>query len=265
MINKINTTDTTYLNENKVEKSDKKYYVKLENEYDRYEKKKLNEAERKETDKKFAKKTLAGLYAMYAALSSILLYNVYTEQEGTKQQYQIKNQLQTDELEINGKRYLILDENKKSPFDISVKEGKKYFPLKSNTTKVPVIKEGTMAGVLEGKEKAIEDLCEKYGVEPKFIAALIGAETGWGTTGVSVQNNPMSYRASGDLGKDENGFGIFSTPEAGLEAGISNIADYRNRYGIEAIDIDHADEIGEIYADGDKNWATFVRECYKGI
>ncbi len=126
------------------------------------------------------------------------------------------------------------------------------------------LSKGTFKGVLAGKEAVVEKLCKKYGVDSKFIAAVIGAETGWGSAGVADLNNPMSYRAAGDLGKNARGFGKFSTIEAGLEAGIRNLAGYTKNYGVGKIDINHVDQIGKIYCEGGE-WASLVRSCYSQL
>lgn len=126
-----------------------------------------------------------------------------------------------------------------------------------------VLKPGTLKGRLAGKEGYIEQLCKKYGIsDPKLIAAITEVETGFGTAGVGVScNNPMSYRAAGDTGrKNKNGFGYFTTIDAGLEAGIRNLAKYKDWFKISSIDINHVDAIGAHYCDA--AWASAVRKSY---
>ncbi len=160
-----------------------------------------------------------------------------------------------------------IEQNNETDNSITEEVTEEVEPQQEEYTSYPqILPEGTFSGILEGKEAVVEELCNQYNVEPRFIAALIGAETGWGSTGVSDINNPMSYRASGDLGKDSRGFGIFSTPELGLEAGIRNISEYTERYGIGAIDIDHIEEIGIIYCGEDyENWVSLIRGCYERV
>ena len=136
-------------------------------------------------------------------------------------------------------------------------------PVQETVAVERTIPNGTFGGNFAGTEQYFENLCNEVGVEPRFAAAIVGAETAWGTAGVAGNNNPFSYRAPGDCGSDGYGFGIFSTPEAGLEAGIRNLARYRDDYGIGAIDIDHCEEIGQIYCGEDySNWLDLVKGCY---
>jgi len=125
------------------------------------------------------------------------------------------------------------------------------------------LKPGLFKGALAGKEALVTKICKKYGVSPQIVACIIGIETGWGTSNLAVNHNNFGgYRAAGDLGKDANGHGYFSTTEKGLEAMIKNLASYPKRYPeITAVDWDNLDKIGKHYCEKG-NWADKVREMY---
>ncbi|MCR5266569.1 MAG: hypothetical protein K6E29_08275 [Cyanobacteria bacterium RUI128] len=138
---------------------------------------------------------------------------------------------------------------------------KDYRFANSDTT----IQPGTLKGKLAGKEDLVEQLCQKYGIKDvKFVGAILGVEHSFGRaqSGVGVScNNYLSYRAAGDTGmKNGNGFGIFSSVDAGLEAGIRNLAAYTSRYNIPEISIDYVDQIGAHYCDAE--WSESMRRMY---
>ena len=77
----------------------------------------------------------------------------------------------------------------------------------------------------------------------------------------------MNYRAAGDKGTIGSGFGVFSTMKAGLEKGIANLASYAERFrdrGVTSVDIEHVDQIGPIYCEGNL-WAGKVKKLYNEI
>lgn len=127
------------------------------------------------------------------------------------------------------------------------------------------IKPGLLKGKLKGKEALITQLCEKYNVDVGLVLAIIGQESGFGTSNLAINhNNFMGYRAKGDLGKDANGHGYFSTPEKGLEVAIKNIAKYPERYankGVLAANMNYIDEIGKIYCETG-TYATAIKNIY---
>lgn len=145
------------------------------------------------------------------------------------------------------------------------KDGAKDYRFASSDT---TIKPGTLKGKLAGKESLIESLCQKYGIKDvKFVGAIIGVEHSFGaaSSGVGVScNNYLSYRAAGDTGsKNGNGFGIFSSVDAGLEAGIRNLAAYTKRYNIPEISIEYVDQIGARYCDAD--WCRTMKNIYSSM
>ncbi|MCM1338183.1 MAG: glucosaminidase domain-containing protein [Muribaculaceae bacterium] len=123
-----------------------------------------------------------------------------------------------------------------------------------------VLKPGLFKGALAGKEQVVTDLCNKYGVDPKLVASIIGLESGWGTSNLAQHNNFMGYRKAGDAGVNRKGFGYFSTPEKGLEAAIKNLANYTRFSDVASVDFEHLDSIGRHYCDG--QWASAVRRMH---
>lgn len=127
------------------------------------------------------------------------------------------------------------------------------------------IKPGLLIGNLKGKEALITQLCEKYNVDVALALTIIGQESGFGKSELAQRNNFMGYRAAGDAGKSDSGFGYFSTPEKGLEAAIKNLAKYPQKYadkGVKKADMNNIDAIGRIYCEGD-SYATVIKELYK--
>lgn len=142
------------------------------------------------------------------------------------------------------------------------KDNTKEYRFATSDTTIPP---GTLKGKLAGKEEIIERLCQKYGIKDvKFVGAILGVEHSFGAarSGVGVScNNYMSYRAAGDTGmKNGNGFGIFSSVDAGLEAGIRNLAAYTSRYNIPEISIEYVDQIGAHYCDA--AWSNEMKRIY---
>lgn len=124
------------------------------------------------------------------------------------------------------------------------------------------IKPGLLKGNLVGKEAVITQLCQKYNVDVALVVTIIGQESGFGTSNLAKHNNFMGYRAAGDLGKSEKGFGYFSTPEKGLEKAIANIAKYPERYAsVKKADMNNIDAIGKIYCEGD-TYASAIKNLY---
>lgn len=124
------------------------------------------------------------------------------------------------------------------------------------------LKPGLLKGNLVGKEAVITQLCEKYGVDLALVVSIIGQESGFGTSNLAQHNNFMGYRAAGDCGKSAKGFGYFSTPEKGLEAGIRNLSKYPERYAsVKKADMNNIDAIGKIYCEGD-TYASAIKNLY---
>ncbi|MBQ8459646.1 glucosaminidase domain-containing protein [bacterium] len=123
------------------------------------------------------------------------------------------------------------------------------------------LKPGLFKGALAGKEALVTKICRKYGVSPQLVASIIGLESGWGTSNLAMHNNFGGYRAAGDLGKNEKGFGYFSTPEKGLEAMIKNLAGYTRYSDVSKVDFANLDNIGRHYCE-EGVWAERVRKMY---
>ena len=123
------------------------------------------------------------------------------------------------------------------------------------------LKPGLFKGRLAGKEALVSSICKKYNVSPALVASIIGLESGWGTSNLAMHNNFMGYRAAGDLGKNEKGFGYFSTIEKGLEAAIKNLAGYTRFSDVNKVDFNNLDSIGRHYCEGGV-WADRVRNMY---
>lgn len=123
------------------------------------------------------------------------------------------------------------------------------------------LKPGLFKGRLAGQEALVTRLCKKYGVSPALVASIIGLESGWGTSNLAMHNNFGGYRAAGDLGKNEKGFGYFSTIEKGLEAMIKNLAGYTRYKDVAKVDFNNLDSIGSHYCEGGL-WASKVRNIY---
>lgn len=124
------------------------------------------------------------------------------------------------------------------------------------------IKPGLLKGNLVGKEAVITQLCEKYNVDVALVVTIIGQESGFGTSNLAQHNNFMGYRKEGDLGKSAKGFGYFSTPEKGLEAGISNLSRYPEKYAsVKKADMNNIDAIGKIYCEGG-TYASAIKNLY---
>ena len=123
------------------------------------------------------------------------------------------------------------------------------------------LKPGLFKGALAGKEALVTKICRKYNVSPQLVASIIGLESGWGTSNLAMHNNFGGYRAAGDLGKNEKGFGYFSTPEKGLEAMIKNLAGYTRYKDVSKVDFANLDNIGKHYCE-EGVWAERVRDMY---
>jgi len=124
------------------------------------------------------------------------------------------------------------------------------------------LKPGLFKGRLAGQEALVTRLCRKYGLDPGLVAAIIGLESGWGTSNLAMHNNFGGLRKRGDAGANAKGFGYFSTIEKGLEEMIKNLAKYPQRYGdISAVNLANLDAIGRRYCEGG-HWANQVRNVY---
>ncbi len=123
------------------------------------------------------------------------------------------------------------------------------------------LKPGLFKGNLAGKEDVVNQLCNKYGVDPALVASIIGLESGWGTSNLARHNNFMGYRKAGDVGVNPKGFGYFSTPEKGLEAAIKNLAGYTRYSDVASVDFNNLDQIGRHYCEGGV-WAGRVRKMH---
>ena len=133
-------------------------------------------------------------------------------------------------------------------------------PTDSGKTK-SAFKQGLFKGALAGKEELVTRICRKYNVSPAVVASIIGLESGWGTSNLAQRNNFGGYRAQGDEGRSNKGFGYFSTAEKGLEAMIKNLASYPQRYSdVTAVDFDNIVNIGKHYCNA--NWGNKVKEMY---
>lgn len=93
------------------------------------------------------------------------------------------------------------------------------------------------------------------------MASIIGLESGWGTSNLAMHNNFMGYRAAGDLGKNDKGFGYFLTIEKVLDAAIKNLAGYTRYSDVGAVNFANLDAIGRHYCEGGV-WAGRVRAMY---
>ena len=123
------------------------------------------------------------------------------------------------------------------------------------------LKPGLFKGRLAGQEALVTKISKKYGVSPALVASIIGLESGWGTSALAMHNNFGGYRAAGDLGKNEKGFGYFSTIEKGLDAMIKNLAGYTRYSDVAKVDFENLDSIGRHYCEGG-TWATKVKQVY---
>lgn len=133
-----------------------------------------------------------------------------------------------------------------------------------NTSSSSKIKTGLLKGNLKGKEALITQLCEKYNVDVALALSIIGQESGFGTSNLAQHNNFMGYRAAGDAGKSSKGYGYFSTPEKGLEAGIRNLSKYPKKHadkGVKKADMNNIDAIAKIYCEG-SSYSSEIKNIY---
>ena len=152
-----------------------------------------------------------------------------------------------------------------SAIDSKINEKKSEGTKKEYGMKQSTLPEGLFQGNLAGQEDLVCEISEKYGVDPVLVASIIAYESGWGTSSLAAQNNFMGYRAAGDAGVSERGFGYFSTVEKGLEATIGNLSEYPSRYdSISAVDYNNIDAIGAIYCEGN-TWAGQIKTIYNQI
>lgn len=126
------------------------------------------------------------------------------------------------------------------------------------------LKPGLFKGRLAGQEALVSSIAKKYGVSPALAASVIGLESGYGTSALASHNNFMGYRAAGDLGKNEKGFGYFSTIEKGLDAAIKNLSKYTRYSDVSAVDFNNLDAIGRHYCEGGV-WAESIRAVYNSV
>ncbi|MGN0014862.1 MAG: glucosaminidase domain-containing protein [Candidatus Gastranaerophilaceae bacterium] len=142
---------------------------------------------------------------------------------------------------------------------------------KENSVVMGNLPEDLMKGSLAGQEDKICEIAEKYGLEPEFFAAIIGLESGWGTSGLAQSNNNFGgVSGSGDAGStvrssDGHKFAKYSSVEAGLDAMAKNLASYSDRFSdVNSVDINNVGAIGGHYCVGG-DWANKVTELYKMI
>lgn len=148
------------------------------------------------------------------------------------------------------------------PFVSSIYSGSQNSDDTTYNTGYSKIKQGLLKGNLKGKESVITGLCQKYNVDIGLVLAIIGQESGFGTSNLASHNNFMGYRASGDLGKSGKGFGYFSTPEKGLEAAIKNISKYPEKYSsVKRVDMNNIDAIASVYCEG-SSYSSAVKNIY---
>lgn len=134
-----------------------------------------------------------------------------------------------------------------------------------NTSSSSKIKTGLLKGNLKGKEAVITQLCEKYNVDVALALSIIGQESGFGTSNLAQHNNFMGYRAAGDAGKSSKGYGYFSTPEKGLEAGIRNLSKYPKKHadkGVKKADMNNIEAIANIYCNDGSSYASLIKSVY---
>lgn len=125
-----------------------------------------------------------------------------------------------------------------------------------------VLSSGKFKGALKGKEKLIEQIANKYGVEPKLFAAILALESSWGASALALQHNNFGgVTGKGDSGKAGD-FAAFSSVEKGIEAAAKNLAQYTGKYSdVSALDISNVHSIGKHYCVGG-NWANKVSTIY---
>ena len=126
-------------------------------------------------------------------------------------------------------------------------------------------------GILAGQEKLVAEVAEKYGLEPEFLAAIIGLESGYGTSALAKSNNNFGgVSGSGDAGSttrasDGHKFAKYSSVEAGLDAMAKNLASYNTRFSdVKSVDINNVAAIGGHYCVGG-DWANKVTSIYNRI
>lgn len=154
----------------------------------------------------------------------------------------------------------VTQKNKK-PVEKTTKKQTTQTKVVDKSNKKTKIKPGLLKGNLKGKEAVITRLCDKYNLSVGLVLTIIGLESGWGTSNLASHNNFGGYRDKGDLGKDANGHGYFSTPEKGLDKVISNLANYTRYNNVSSVDFANLDSIGKHYSENPK-WAEKIRDIY---
>lgn len=67
-------------------------------------------------------------------------------------------------------------------------------------------------GVMKGQEQVVIEIAKKYGISPALMAAIIGAESGWGTSAaIRNKNNPSGQMVGSEIL-------AFPSLKAGIEA-----------------------------------------------
>ena len=166
------------------------------------------------------------------------------------------NELKVAKAEVEKAKVGVKEIDTKIAEKKALEETKKYSNAQGGD-----LKPGLFKGALAGKEDLVNQICHKYGVDPALVASIIGLESGWGTSNLAQHNNFMGYRKAGDAGVNAKGFGYFSTPEKGLEAGIRNLARYTRFSDVASVDFNNLDQIGRHYCEGGV-WAGRVRQMH---
>ncbi len=106
--------------------------------------------------------------------------------------------------------------------------------LISNSDFQGVFKNSRMKdGVFKDKGTYIEDLCEKYDIDPYLVCAIMAQESGWGTTdSVVYSNNPGGYM---DANTNYQTVKYFNTLDEGIEAVIKNLSNNYIKQGLTTI------------------------------
>lgn len=88
-------------------------------------------------------------------------------------------------------------------------------------------------GVLAGMGDYIEQVCEKYNIDPWLVSAIMAQETGYGTSSaIKNQNNPGGYMDSATNYQTIKSFGSL---EEGIEAVVRNLSNGYTSQGLTTI------------------------------
>jgi len=128
----------------------------------------------------------------------------------------LKTSLETEKTTLE-KEISEIDEKIK---EIEIRDAKKEYSL-SNVE--DVMKEnGFDKGVLAGYGEYIEDVCEKYDIDPYLVLSIMAQETGYGTSNAIIKhNNPGGYM---DSATGYSTVKHFNSLEEGIEAVVRNLS-----------------------------------------